>query len=163
MKKVLFPGSFDPITYGHMDVVEQALKIYDKVLICPLGNARKNNGLFTMDERRALIQKIYAKDLRVEVISIDKKIAAIDIALNNGCNTIVKGLRNVSDFADEVEQAKLNLEISNGKVNTIALFASPSKTVISSSLVKELYELGKNISPYVHPIVEDAIKNKYKE
>ena len=163
MKKVLFPGSFDPITYGHMDVVEQALKIYDKVLICPLRNSNKNNGLFTIKERKELIKKIYENEPRVEVLTVDKKTAAIDIALNNGCFNIVKGLRNVTDFANEVEQAKLNLEISEGKINTIALFASPTKTVISSSLVKELYELEKDISLYVHPIVEEAIKNKFKE
>ena len=76
---------------------------------------------------------------------------------------IIKGLRNVTDFAYEVEQAKLNLEISNGEVNTIALFANPTKTIISSSTVKELFSINKDISPYVPEIVRQAIINKCKE
>ncbi len=163
MKKVLFPGSFDPITYGHMDIVEQALQIFDKVLICPLTNSKKNQGLFTMDERRKIIKQLYKDTPRVEVVSVNTKIAAVDIAKNNNCSMIVKGLRNLTDFAYEIEQAKLNLEISGGQINTVALFATPSKTLISSSTVKELFELNKDISSYVPSLVEAAIKAKYKE
>ena len=163
MKKVLFPGSFDPITYGHMDIVKQALKIYDKILMCPLINYKKNSGMFTIEERRQMIKEIYVNEPRVEIITINEKKAAVDIALDNGCNMIIKGLRNVTDFAYEVEQAKLNLEISNVEVNTIALFANPTKTIISSSTVKELFSINKDISPYVPEIVRQAIINKCKE
>lgn len=163
MKVTLFPGSFDPITYGHIDVVDQALKIYDKVIICVLINSSKNKGLFSIKERAELIKEIYKDNPNIEVMAVDRKIATVDVALENGCNTIIRGLRNVSDFAVEIEQAKLNLEISENKVNTVALFASQNKTAISSSMVKELFSLGKSISNYVHPVVEEAMRNKVKE
>lgn len=164
MKAVLYPGSFDPITYGHMDVVEQSLKIFDKVIIAVLVNSKKSGGLFTIDEREALIKDIYKDNPNVEVVAVSKKQAAVNIALENGCTTIVKGLRNVTDYSYEVDQAKINLEVvSKGAVNTIAVFADPDKSMISSTMVKELFELGIGISEFVHPIVEESIKSKYKE
>lgn len=163
MKKVLYPGSFDPITLGHMDVVEQALNIYDKVVVAVMVNSAKRSGLFSLTERKQLIEKIYEDNLRVEVIAIDKVIAAVDIALDNGCNTMVRGLRDLTDFAAEKQLAELNLLISEGKVNTVALFANPKNTTISSTSVKELFRLGKSIDGFVHPIVSKAIEDKFKE
>lgn len=163
MKKVLYPGSFDPITYGHMDVVNQALKIYDTVIIGVLKNSSKVNSLFSIDERKRLIEKIYKDKPNVIVISMDDNIAAVDVAIENDCNTMIRGLRDVTDFAAEMQLAATNLIISNNKINTVAFFASPTKTTISSTTVKELFRLNKDIARFVHPIVEEAIKNKYKE
>lgn len=160
MKTTLYPGSFDPITYGHMDVINQALKVYDKVIISVLVNSEKDGGMFTFDERVEMIKRIYANNPRIEVISMQDSIAAVDIALNNNCDTMIRGLRDESDFADEVKRATLNLMISDNKVHTVAFFANPTKTTISSTTVKELLRLGKDISHFVPPIVENALKIK---
>lgn len=163
MKKVLYPGSFDPITYGHMDVVRQALKTYDKVIIGIFVNSSKNSGLFTLEEREKIIKEIYLNEPKIEVISCDKNVATVDIALANGCDTIVRGLRDLTDFASEINMAALNLQISNEKVNTVAYFANPANVTISSSMVKEVFRLGKDISPFVHPIVKREIIKKFEE
>ena len=163
MKKTLYPGSFDPITYGHMDITQQALNIFDKVIIAISVNPKKNSGLFTFEERANLIKKIYENDDRIEVIQMKETKATVDLALNNGCNTLIRGLRNITDFAEEVNLSEVNLLISDNKVHTVAFLANPGKTTISSTNVKVLFNLGKDISKFVHPVVEDAIKNKLKE
>ena len=163
MKKALYPGSFDPITYGHMDVVDQALKIFDKLIIAVMVNSSKHQGMFTLAERKALIQDIYKDNPNVEVIAIDYKVAAVDVALQNGCHTMVRGLRDLTDFAAEKQLAEINLIIGEEKVNTVALFANPKNTTISSTSVKELFSLGKSIDSFVHPKVMAAIENKAKE
>lgn len=163
MKKVLYPGSFDPLTYGHMNIIEQALDIYDKVVVAILINSSKGKGLFTFDERKALIEKIYEGNDRVEVIAIHGKKAVVDIALENGCTEMVRGLRDITDFADEKNKSDLNLKLSGGKVKTIAFFANPGTVSISSSGVKVVFELGKEIDDFVHPVVKEAIIKKYEE
>lgn len=163
MKKVLYPGSFDPITYGHMDVVEQALKVFDRVVIAVLKNDKKNGGLFNLEERKALIKKIYEDNPNVEVIAEEQKIAAVDVALINGCESIARGLRDLTDFAEEISLSALNLDISEGKVNTVAFFANPGKVTISSTAVKELFSLNKKISKFVPSVVEEAMKEKARE
>lgn len=160
MKKTLYPGSFDPITYGHMDIISQALKIYDEVIVAVLVNSSKKSGMFTLEERINLIKEIYKNNPKVKVISSDENIAAVDVALNNGCTTMVRGLRDLTDFADELKLAELNLTISDEKVNTVAFFANPAKTTISSTMVKELTRLNKNIDNFVHPVVKSAINKK---
>lgn len=163
MKKALYPGSFDPITYGHMDVINQALAIFDKVVVAVMVNSSKNRGLFSIKERKELIEQIYKDNSNVEVIAISGKIAAVDVALENGCNTMVRGLRDLTDFAFEKQLAEINLIIGDEKVNTVALFASPKNTTISSTSVKELFALGKSIDGFVHPVVRHAIEEKVKE
>ena len=160
MKKTLYPGSFDPITYGHMDIISQALKIYDEVIVAVLVNSNKKASMFTLEERINLIKEIYKNTPNVKVISSDENIAAVDVALNNDCNTMVRGLRDLTDFADELKLAELNLTISDEKVSTVAFFANPTKTTISSTMVKELTRLNKNIDNFVHPIVKAAIYKK---
>ena len=163
MKKALYPGSFDPITYGHMDVVDQALKIFDKVIIVVMINNSKQQGMFTLEERKELIQDIYKYNPNIEVILVDNKVAAVDVALQNGCHTMVRGLRDLTDFAAEKQLAEINLIIGEQKVNTVALFANPKNTTISSTSVKELFSLGKSIDSFVHPQVKFAIENKVNE
>lgn len=160
MKKVLYPGSFDPITYGHMDIISQALNIYDKVIVGVAVNTKKNSGMFTREERKSLIEEIYKDEPRVEVITSDENIASVDVALNNGCNSMVRGLRDLTDFAEELKLATINHVISEKQVNTVAFFANPNNITVSSTSVKELFRLGKDISGFVHPIVYKAIKNK---
>lgn len=160
MKKALYPASFDPITYGHMDIISQALKIYDKVVIACLVNSSKKSGMFTLEERTKLIKEIYKDNPKVEILTITEDITAVDVALENGCETMIRGLRDLTDFAEELKLSEINLAISEGKVSTVAFFANPSKTTISSSTTKELARYGKNIDNFVHPIVNDAILKK---
>ncbi|MBQ8043286.1 MAG: pantetheine-phosphate adenylyltransferase [Clostridia bacterium] len=163
MKKALYPGSFDPITYGHMDVINQALAIFDKVVVAVMVNSSKNKGLFSIEERKALIEQIYKDNHNVEVIAVSGKVAAVDVATQNGCRTMVRGLRDLTDFASEKQLAEINLIIGDERVNTVALFASPKNTTISSTSVKELFSLGKSIDSFVHPAVKQAIGEKLKE
>ena len=158
MKKTLYPGSFDHITYGHMDIISQALKIYDKVIVAVLVNSNKKTGMFTLDERVNLIQEIYKDNPKVKVISSTENIAAVDVAINYGCTTMVRGLRDLTDFADELKLAELNLTISDEKINTVAFFANPTKTTISSTMVKELARLNKNINNFFFFTVNISLK-----
>jgi len=116
-----------------------------------------------LEERVNLIKQIYKDNPHVKVISSDDNIAAVDIAINNDCTTMVRGLRDLTDFADELKLAELNLTISDEKVNTVAFFANPTKTTISSTMVKELTRLNKNIDNFVHPIVKNAISKKLRK
>lgn len=152
MTRVLYPGSFDPITKGHMNIVAQASELFDEVLIAVMLNPNKKSGFFTIEERVELIKEIYKKINNVKVIAATG--AAVDVALLNECKAIVRGLRSLSDYDSEVQMQQINKEISNNKVNTVCLFADKDYQFVSSSVVKEVFGLGKSISPYVDPIVE---------
>lgn len=160
MKKVLYPGSFDPITYGHMDVIDQALLIFDKVVVGVLINGEKSRGMFDINERKRIIEKIYSDNPRVEVVAMEDNVAAVDVALDYGCHTIARGLRDLTDFAKEINLSTINFKISDSKVNTVAFFANPGKVTVSSTMVRELSRLNKDISNYVHPLVKEAIEKK---
>lgn len=160
MKTTLYPGSFDPITYGHMDVISQALKVYDKVIIAILVNSNKGKGMFSFKERTEIIQKIYENNANVEVIAIEDNTAVVDVALKNNCNTMIRGLRDLTDFADELKRSEINLILSQNHVHTVAFFANPAKTTISSTAVKQIFSLGKDISNFVPSIVEEKMKIK---
>lgn len=155
MTKVLYPGSFDPITKGHMNIVEQASELFDEVVIAVMQNPLKKSGLFTIEERIEIINKLYEKIDNVKVVSGTK--AAVDIALLNDCKAIVRGLRGLSDYDYEVQLQQINKEISDNKVNTICLFADKDYQFISSSMVKEVFNLDKDISRYVDPLVKEKM------
>ena len=155
MTKVLYPGSFDPITKGHMNIVEQASDLFDEVIIAVMQNPLKKSGLFTLEERMEIIKELYQRMNNVRVISASG--AAVDVALLNECKAIIRGLRSLSDYDYEVQLQQMNKEISNNKVNTICLFADKEYQFVSSSMVKEVLNLDKDISRYVDPIVVDRM------
>lgn len=161
MTKVLYPGSFDPITKGHMNIVEQASELFDEVVIAILQNPSKRVSLFTLEERMKIIEDLYQKKNNVSVVTGIG--AAVDIALLHECKAIVRGLRSLSDYDFEVQLQQVNKEISDGKINTICLFADKEYQFISSSMVKEIFNLGKDISKYVGPIVEDRMLTKKRD
>ena len=158
MTKVLYPGSFDPITKGHMNIVEQASNLFDEVIIAVMQNPSKKSGLFTLEERMEIIKELYKKINNVKVISASG--ATVDVALLNDCKAIVRGLRSLSDYDYEVQLQQINKEISNNKINTICLFADKKYQFVSSSMVKEVLNLDKDISRYVDPIVKEKILAK---
>lgn len=155
MTKVLYPGSFDPITKGHMNIVEQASDLFDEVIIAVMQNPLKKSGLFTLEERMEIIKELYQRMNNVRVISASG--AAVDVAVLNECKAIIRGLRSLSDYDYEVQLQQMNKEISNNKVNTICLFADKEYQFVSSSMVKEVLNLDKDISRYVDPIVMDRM------
>lgn len=158
MTKVLYPGSFDPMTKGHMNIVEQASDLFDEVIIAVMQNPLKKSGLFTLEERMEIIKELYQRMNNVRVISGSG--AAVDVALLNECKAIIRGLRSLSDYDYEVQLQQMNKEISNNKVNTICLFADKEYQFVSSSMVKEVLNLDKDISRYVDPIVQERMLAK---
>lgn len=158
MTKVLYPGSFDPITKGHMNIVEQASELFDEVVIAVIQNPMKKNSLFTLDERMEIIKKLYEKMNNIKVISASG--AAVDVAMLNECKAIIRGLRSLSDYDYEVQLQQINKDISNNKVNTICLFADKEFQFVSSSMVKEVFKLDKDISNYVDSYVYKKMKEK---
>ncbi len=160
MTKVLYPGSFDPITYGHMSVIEQASDIFDEVIIAVMQNPLKNSGFFTLEERQYLIEKIYEKAKNIKVVLGSG--ASVDVALKYGCKALIRGLRGVTDFDSEIGLATINKSISDGKINTVCFFADSAYQFLSSSVVREIFNLGKDINDYVHPIVSVGMQKKLK-
>ncbi len=155
MTKVLYPGSFDPITKGHMNIIEQASDLFDEVIIAVMQNPLKKSGFFTLEERMEIIKELYQNTKNVKVISADG--AAVDVALLNNCKAIIRGFRSLSDYDYEVQLQQINKAISNNQVNTICLFADKEYQFVSSSMVKEILNLDKDISRYVDPIVMDRM------
>lgn len=160
MTKVLYTGSFDPITRGHENVIEQASQLFDEVVVAILKNSKKPTGFFTIEERLEILQKIYATYDNIKIITGNG--AAVDVATLHKCKAIVRGLRGLTDFDYEIGMAGINKDISNGDINTVCLFADNNYQNISSSMVKEIFTLGKPISKYVSPIVEEAMREKYE-
>ena len=154
MTRVLYPGSFDPITKGHMNIVEQASELFDEVIIAILQNPLKKSGFFTIEERVAIVKELYQRMNNIRVISGSG--AAVDIAILNDCKAIIRGLRSLSDYDYEVQLQQINKEISN----TICLFADKEYQFVSSSTVKEVLSLDKDISRYVDPLVQERMLTK---
>lgn len=152
MTKVLYPGSFDPMTKGHMNIVNQAIDLFDEVVIAVLQNPSKKSGLFTIDERVEIIKELYKNISNVKVVKGSG--ASVDIALLYECKAIIRGLRSLSDYADEVGLRQVNKDISDNKINTVCLFADMEYQFVSSSMVKGVLSIDKDISKYVDPIVK---------
>lgn len=159
MKKVLYTGSFDPITKGHMNVIDQAANLFDEVVIAVMVNSAKPNGFFTLPERIALIEEIYKDNEHVKVVTGNK--ASVKLAEEENCVAIIRGLRGVTDFDYEIQLSTINRNLSNNKVNTVCLFPEPEYQYISSSVVREVFSLDEDVSSYVHPTVAKAMVKKY--
>ena len=158
MTKVLYPGSFDPITKGHMNIIDQACEMFDEVVVAVLANSKKESGMFSLEERVELIRELYQKNPQIKVITFEG--ATVDIALKEKCKAIVRGLRSLTDFDYEVQLSQINKDISDNKVNTVCFFADRDFQFISSSMVKEVFSLGKGIGRYVAPSVEVKMLQK---
>lgn len=158
MTKVLYPGSFDPMTKGHMNIVEQASELFDEVVIAIMQNPSKKTGMFTLEERLKMIKELYKRMNNIKVIVGSG--AAVDVAILNDCKAIVRGLRSLTDYDYEVQLQQINKEVSDNRVNTVCLFADKEYQFVSSSMVKEVFNLDKDISRYVDPVVEEKMLEK---
>lgn len=158
MSKVLYPGSFDPITLGHMNIIEQAAYIHDEVIIAIMQNPAKKEHFFTIEERYEMIQNLYKEIDNINVIIGTG--AAVDVALLHKCKAIVRGIRCLNDYSFEVQMNQMNLDISEGKIRTIPLFADKEYQFLSSTVVKEVFNLGKDVSNYLHSSINEKVLAK---
>ena len=147
MKIAVYPGSFDPITLGHLNIIKRAAVCFDKLIVCVLVNSEKvNRGLFTEAERVELIRKVVAKLPNVEVDSSATLIA--EYARQKRACTLVKGLRAVSDYENELQMALINRKL-NPRLETMFLPSSAKYTYVSSSMVKEMARYGADLSDFL--------------
>lgn len=160
MTRVIYPGSFDPITKGHMNIISQAASLFDEVVVAVLSNSSKKNSMFTVEERLSMIKELYKDFSNIEVVLGSG--ATVDIAMLHNCKAIVRGLRSLSDYDYEVQLQQINKDISDSIINTVCFFADSEFQFVSSSMVKEVFNLGKDISKYVDPIVLEKVLTKRK-
>ena len=159
MKKIgMYPGSFDPMTKGHMDIVKKALTIFDEVVIAVLENSAKTM-LFTPDERKKMIEEIYVKDERVRCISLGSKLT-ISLAEEISAQGIIRGLRAMSDFEYEFQIANINRS-QNEKIESIFFTATDKFTYVSSSMVKEIALYKGKVGEFVDPVVQKELEKKF--
>jgi pantetheine-phosphate adenylyltransferase len=156
MRRVIYPGTFDPITNGHLDIIERATALFDLVTIGVTTNPAKNP-LFTVEERVAMIRQVTQDFKNVHVDSFGGLL--VDYANRLGACAIIRGLRAVSDFEYEFQMALVNRKISDGIV-TVFLMPNEKYTYLNSTIVKELATFGGDISRFVPPLVEAQMKQK---
>ena len=160
MKTAIYPGSFDPITLGHLNVIKRAALCFDKLIVCVMVNSEKvNTGLFTPDERVELIRRVVAKLPNVEVDQ--SSIMVAEYARQRKACTLVKGLRAVSDYEKELQMALINRKL-NPRLDTMFLPSSTKYTYISSSMVKEMASYGADLSDFVPREIIGDISEKMK-
>jgi len=157
MKKIaIYPGSFDPITNGHVDIIERALKIFNGILVAVLENPSKDR-LFTVEERMGMIRDIFSSKPEVKVQSFQGLL--VDFAQKNKARVVIRGLRAVSDFEYEFQMALMNRKL-NPDLETFFMMPSIGYTFLSSSLVKEVHRLGGCVRDLVPAIVERQLGEK---
>ena len=156
MKTAIYPGSFDPIHNGHLDVIERASKLWDRVIVAVAVNHEKQ-GLFTMDERVGLIKKASRHLPDVEVTSFEGLL--VDYVLEVRANAVLRGLRAVSDFEYEFQMALMNRSLDES-LETVFLMPSQENIYLSSRIVKEVATFGGDITKFVPAVVNDAVAEK---
>lgn len=158
MKVAVYPGSFDPVTYGHLDIINRAAQMFDKVIVAVMCNSAKTP-LFTLDERVKMLKESIGDLKNVEIKSFDGLL--IDYCKSQGIHIIVRGLRAITDFEYELQIAQVNRELSHNQVDTVFLTTNIKYSYLSSSVVKEIASFNGDISPCVPKNVEDALFQKY--
>ncbi|MEE8093683.1 MAG: pantetheine-phosphate adenylyltransferase [Gammaproteobacteria bacterium] len=155
--RAVYPGTFDPVTRGHEDLVRRAGQIFDEIVVAIAASPGKDL-LFSLDERVALASAVLKDIPGVSVTGYEG--LTVDFAHEHGLRAIIRGLRAVSDFEYEFQLATMNRHLTD-QVETVFLTPTEHYTFISSSLVREIAELGGDVSPFVHPHVADRLKAKF--
>jgi pantetheine-phosphate adenylyltransferase len=158
MKIAIYPGSFDPITNGHIDILERAMKLFDKVIIAIAKNTSKNP-LFTEEERLALLRKVTKQYKNVEVDSFNGLL--VDYVAARKATAVVRGLRAMTDFEYELQMALMNRKLDEA-METVFLMPNEKYTYLSSNVVREIARLGGDVSKFVPAIVRQALQQKNK-
>ena len=164
MKKAIYPGTFDPITFGHIDLIKKSLNIFDKVIVA-VSDGNTKNYLFSAEERENLIKKALFNDLKFSRKKIDVtsfKTLTTDFCKKMKSNVIIRGLRATSDFEYEFQLAGMNKKLNN-LVETVFLMSDPENQIISSKFVKEIIELNGDIRKFTTKTVIKSLKNKFYE
>ena len=158
MSRIVYPGTFDPITNGHLDVVARALQLFDEVVLGIAADSTKRP-LFSLEERKVLAEASMGSLAgKVRVVTFQGLL--VDFVQKQGARAILRGLRAISDFEFEFQMALMNRKLDD-KIETIFLMPKDSYTYLSSTIIKEVGRLGGNISPFVPPLVEAALRRKF--
>ena len=158
MKIAVYPGSFDPVTYGHLDIINRASKMFDEVIVAVMCNSAKTP-LFSLDERVKMLQES-VKDLsNVKIESFSGLL--IDCCKSADIHIVIRGLRAITDFEYELQIAQTNKELSHNQVDTVFLTTSLRYSYLSSSVVKEIASYNGDISPCVPEFIADRLYQKY--
>lgn len=157
MNTVVYPGTFDPVTNGHADLIARAARIFDRIIVAVASNSRKNP-LFSLEQRVELIQTVCAAHANVEVIGFSVLLA--DFVKEQKANIILRGLRAVSDFEYEFQLADMNRKLAPG-VESLFLTPANHLSYISSTLIREISSLGGDVSEFVHPVVAKALGEQF--
>lgn len=159
MKKAVCPGSFDPVTYGHIDIIERAAKTFDHVVVAVMFNPRKKP-LFTVEEREEMLREATSHIPNVSVTSAEGLL--VDFARQHGCQAIVKGLRPIQDFDYEWQMGMVNHDLDSG-IETFFLMSRMNYSYLSSSIVRELAFYGRSLKGLVPAGVERRLREKFAQ
>ena len=159
MSRIVYPGTFDPITNGHLDVVARALHLFDEVVLGIAADSTKRS-LFSLEERKALAEASMGSLAgKVRVVAFQGLL--VDFVQKQGAHAILRGLRAISDFEFEFQMALMNRKL-NDSIETLFLMPRGAYTYLSSTIIKEIGRLGGDVSAFVPPVVEEALKRKFR-
>jgi pantetheine-phosphate adenylyltransferase len=157
-RTAVYPGSYDPLTNGHIDIIERGLKIFGRIIVAVLKNPAKTY-LFDLEERQQILRSVFAGEKRIVVDHFEGLL--VDYLKRREVNTVVRGLRAISDFEIEFQMALMNRKIEP-RIETIFFVPSESYSFLSSKLVKEIYQLGGEVGSMVPRIVDRKLKEKFR-
>jgi len=159
MKKALYPGTFDPVTLGHIDIIERALHLFDEVTVA-IATSESKTPVFTLEERINHIEEIFKDNKKVRAIGFTGLV--VDLAKEEDTNVLIRGLRAVSDFEYEFQLANMNRAMSPD-IESVFLTPKAKFSFLSSTLVREIASMGGQLSAFVDPTVEEALKKRFKD
>ncbi len=159
MRIALIPGSFDPVHNGHLEVIERAARLFDEVVVAAIRNPQKSEALFDLQERQDMLEESVTHLANVRIVSMSTLV--VDVARDVGASAIVKGLRAVSDFENELQMAQMNKQLSG--VETLFIPTSSAHSFIASRLLREVARLGGDVNAFVPKVVALRLQEKYAD
>lgn len=156
-ERAIYAGTFDPLTAGHLDLIERGLKLFPEIVVAIAANPAKKP-LFSLEERVDLAGRVLEKHENVKVMGFS--VLLVDLAEQLGASVILRGLRAVSDFEFEFQLASMNRSLKSS-IETVFLTPAENHTFVSASLVKEIGRLGGDVSPFLHPLIYEALLKKF--
>ena len=158
MTRVLYPGSFDPIHYGHLEIIEAVAQVFDEVIVAAMRNPQKGDGLFSLDEREQMIKEVCAHLPNVSVSMFSNLV--VNLARDVGADFIVKGLRAVSDFENELQMAQMNHALAG--VQTVFIPSASKRSFLASKLIREVVRFGGDVSSMVPEPVRVRLVGRFE-
>ncbi len=158
MSRAIYPGSFDPVTYGHLDIIKRSAEMFDEVIVGVLNNSAKNP-LFSAQERQEMLREAVGEFDNVKVISFEGLL--VDYMAKNDISVIIRGLRAITDFDYELQIAQSNRKVSGDSIDTVFLTTSIEYAYLSSSIVKEYARYGTDVTDFVPGFVEEKLRKHF--